>query len=112
MGRMFSIKDYSCPYLWANKFVSSSGGRNRFMAKKNFETALAKLEQITEELENGELSLEKSLEKFNEGMALVQFCNGKLDEAKSQVDLLLKKDHSLAATPFVEEDRGDQDLSQ
>lgn len=82
------------------------------MAKKTFETALARLEQITSELENGELNLEKSLEKFNEGMVLVQFCNTRLDEAKSQVELLLKKDGTLVATPFIEEDGGDQNLSQ
>jgi exodeoxyribonuclease VII small subunit len=89
-----------------------AGGWNRVMAKKTFETALARLEQITSELENGELNLEKSLEKFNEGMVLVQFCNTKLDEAKSQVELLLKKDGTLVATPFIEEDGGDQNLSQ
>ena len=77
------------------------------MAKKTFETALTRLEQITAELENGELSLEKSLEKFNEGMALVQFCNTRLDEAKSQVELLLHKDGALVATPFIEDDGGD-----
>lgn len=82
------------------------------MAKKNFETALAKLEQLTEELENGELSLEKSLEKFNEGMALVQFCSGKLDEAKSQVELLLQKNGTLESVPFTEEEGGDQNVSQ
>ncbi len=82
------------------------------MAKKTFETALSKLEQITEELENGELSLEKSLEKFNEGMALVQFCSGKLDEAKTQVELLLKKNGTLETVPFPEENGGDQNVSQ
>jgi exodeoxyribonuclease VII small subunit len=82
------------------------------MAKKTFETALARLEQITEELEAGDLSLEKSLEKFNEGMTLVQFCSGKLEEAKSQVELLLKKDGELVSVPFAEEDGGHQDLSQ
>ncbi|MBM9612780.1 exodeoxyribonuclease VII small subunit [Desulfobulbus rhabdoformis] len=82
------------------------------MAKKTFETALTKLEQITEELENGDLSLEKSLEKFNEGMSLVQFCNGKLDEAKTQVELLLKKNGTLEAVPFTEETSGDQNVSQ
>lgn len=82
------------------------------MAKKTFETALSKLEQITEELENGDLSLEKSLEKFNEGMALVQFCSGKLDEAKTQVELLLKKNGTLEAVPFPEENGGDQNVSQ
>ncbi len=80
--------------------------------KKTFENALSRLEQITDELEAGELGLEKSLEKFNEGMALVQFCNAKLDEAKSQVELLLKKDGALLSVPFDEEGRGDQNLSE
>jgi exodeoxyribonuclease VII small subunit len=96
----------------ANKIVLSSGGRGRFMAKKTFENALARLEQITDELESGDLGLEKSLEKFNEGMTLVQFCNGKLEEAKSQVELLLKKDGELVSVPFAEEDGGDHNLSE
>lgn len=82
------------------------------MAKKTFEQALARLEKIADELEGGDLSLEQSLEKFNEGMALVQFCNGKLDEAKSQVELLLKKDGGLASVPFTEDDGGDRNLSE
>ena len=82
------------------------------MAKKTFENALARLEQITEELESGDLSLEKSLEKFNEGMSLVHFCSGKLDEAKSQVELLLKKDCALVSVPFAEEEGGDSNLSE
>ena len=82
------------------------------MAKKTFEQALARLEQITEELESGELSLEKSLEKFNEGMTLVHFCNGRLDEAKSQVELLLNKDGHLVGVPFAEEDGGNSNLSR
>jgi exodeoxyribonuclease VII small subunit len=96
----------------ANKIVLSSGGRGRFMAKKTFENALARLEQITDELESGDLGLEKSLEKFNEGMTLVQFCNGKLEEAKSQVELLLKKDGELVSVPFAEENGGDHNLSE
>jgi exodeoxyribonuclease VII small subunit len=96
----------------ANKIVLNSGGRGRFMAKKTFENALARLEQITDELESGDLGLEKSLEKFNEGMTLVQFCNSKLDEAKSQVELLLKKDGELVSVPFAEEDGGDHNLSE
>ncbi len=73
------------------------------MAKKTFESALSRLETITDELEAGELSLEKSLKKFDEGIALVEFCNQKLEEAKSRVDLLLQKEDTLAAMPFNEE---------
>ena len=109
---MFSMHVYLRANDPAIHFAPSTGGWNRAMAKKTFETALTRLEQITAELENGELNLEKSLEKFNEGMALVQFCNTRLDEAKSQVELLLNKDGALVATPFIEDDGGDQNLSQ
>ncbi|MFZ5797257.1 MAG: exodeoxyribonuclease VII small subunit [Desulfobulbaceae bacterium] len=81
------------------------------MAKKTFETALARLEQITTELEEGEQGLETSLKKFNEGIELVRFCNQRLAEARQQVDLLLKEGDSLRAIPFAEDEDGDQDLS-
>ncbi len=72
------------------------------MAKKTFENALSRLEAITDELEEGELSLEKSLKKFDEGITLVEFCNHKLEEAKNRVELLLKKDDRLQAESFEE----------
>ncbi|XOF34529.1 MAG: exodeoxyribonuclease VII small subunit [Candidatus Electrothrix sp. YB6] len=70
--------------------------------KKTFEHALTRLDQITTELEQGELGLDKSLKKFEEGVQLVQFCSEKLEEARSQVDLLLKKNDRLTAVPFSE----------
>lgn len=70
------------------------------MAKKTFEDALAKLETITQKLEDGDLSLENSLKKFDEGVKLAEFCNSKLDEAQKKVDILLKKDGALSAVPF------------
>ncbi len=82
------------------------------MAKRTFETALGKLEQITEELENGDLSLEKSLKKFDEGIGLVDFCNTTLTEAKAKVELLLEKQGGLTQQPFDELDHGDQEISQ
>ncbi len=71
------------------------------MSKKSFEEALESLEQITQELENGDLSLEKSLKKFDEGIKLAELCNQKLEEAQQKVDLLLKKDGKLVSVPFV-----------
>jgi exodeoxyribonuclease VII small subunit len=81
------------------------------MAKRTFENALTKLDRITAELEQGDLGLDNSLKKFDEGVQLVKFCNEKLEEARSQVDLLLKKNDKLVAVPFSEEamDSSDSD---
>ena len=70
------------------------------MKKKSFEDALAKLEQITKELEEGDLALEDSLKYFDEGVKLAEFCNSKLNDAQKKVEILLKKDDSLEAAPF------------
>lgn len=82
------------------------------MAKKTFETALARLEEITKDLENGELSLENSLKKFDEGIKLADFCNQKLTEAKAKVEILLNKDGELKTAPFKEADSGNKELSE
>ena len=83
------------------------------MAKKTFESALKRLEQITSELEEGEPSLDKSLKKFDEGIELVKFCNTKLEEARQRVDLLIKQNDTLASEDFdrTGHDDGHQDLS-
>ena len=49
------------------------------MKKKSFEEALAKLEQITKKLEEGDLPLEDSLKYFDEGVKLAELCNSKLN---------------------------------
>ena len=70
------------------------------MKKKSFEDALAKLEDITKELEEGELSLENSLKHFDEGVKLAEYCNSKLNSAQRKVEILLKKDDSLEPVTF------------
>jgi len=72
------------------------------MGKRNFEESLNRLEEITEELESGELTLEDSLKKFDEGVKLADFCQQKLREAQEKVDLLLKKNGRLQEVPFGE----------
>jgi len=74
------------------------------MAKKSFESALARLEELTGELERGGLSLEASLKKFEEGVALTRFCSGQLAEAKARVDILLEKDGKLQEEPFGDDE--------
>ena len=80
------------------------------MAKRTFENALSKLDQITEELEAGELGLDKSLKKFDEGVKLVEFCNDRLEEARSRVELLVKKNGRLETVPFEEDTSEDENL--
>ena len=70
------------------------------MAKRSFEESLEKLEEITEELESGNLSLEESLKRFDEGVKLADYCNQKLQEAQQKVNLLLKKNGRLQEVPF------------
>ncbi|MFN2366156.1 MAG: exodeoxyribonuclease VII small subunit [Desulfurivibrionaceae bacterium] len=81
------------------------------MAKKNFEESLAKLERITEELESGDLTLEESLKKFDEGVKLAEFCNHKLDEAQQKVNILLKKDDTFREKPVENESLPDKSES-
>ncbi|MBC8317404.1 MAG: exodeoxyribonuclease VII small subunit [Desulfobulbaceae bacterium] len=74
------------------------------MAKKTFEDSLARLEEISRELEEDELGLESSLKRFEEGIKLVQFCSKKLDESQKKIDILLEKDGVLTAEPFQSDD--------
>ena len=59
------------------------------MAKKTFEKALQQLEQIVADLEDGDIPLEKALQKFEEGMSLSKYCADCLDETEKKVSLLL-----------------------
>lgn len=82
------------------------------MAKKTFESALARLEEITRELEEGELTLESSLKKFDEGIKLAEYCNQKLTDAKAKVEILLQRDGKLTTESFEEVQGGHKDISE
>lgn len=64
----------------------------RMTAKKtiNLEKALADLEKLVEELESGDLPLEKAMQKFEEGIKLTRNCQAALKEAEQKVEILLK----------------------
>lgn len=76
------------------------------MAEKNFEEAMQRLEEITQGLEKGDLSLEDSIEIFEEGMKLAKFCTKKLEEAEQKVTKLIKEgEGKFSQHPFeVEEE--------
>ncbi len=65
-----------------------------------FEKGLERLEKIVQELEKGELPLERSLELFEEGMKLSGNCRRQLEEAENKVELLVKRAGKIVAEPF------------
>lgn len=67
---------------------------------------MAQLEKIVEELEAGNLPLEKALKRFEEGMNLSRTCFEKLDETEKKISLLLKQPNgAVKKTPFESEAR-------
>ena len=53
-----------------------------------FEAAMTRLEAVVRALEDGKTSLEESMKLYEEGVALVRVCSGKLDEAERRVKVL------------------------
>ncbi|MFC1480453.1 exodeoxyribonuclease VII small subunit [Candidatus Omnitrophota bacterium] len=75
------------------------------MKDLSFEKSLEKLETIVSELEAGELALDTSLKKYEEGIKLARACQKKLDKAKEKIEVLIKKeDGRFVKEPFEEED--------
>ncbi len=61
------------------------------MEQKSFEDLMSELEQIVEQLENGELSLEDSVALFEKGVGLTKQCAKILDDAQQKVTILVQK---------------------
>jgi exodeoxyribonuclease VII small subunit len=75
--------------------------RNRsFTDLLKFEESLQRLERIVADLEKGEVSLEKSLTLFEEGMQLSGQCRKELEQAEGKVEILLKQNGKLQAEAF------------
>jgi exodeoxyribonuclease VII small subunit len=73
-------------------------------AAPDFETALKRLEEIVKKLESGDLTLDASLELFEEGIQLSRLCHQKLGQAERRVEILLKNNEGeQQAVPFETE---------
>lgn len=70
-------------------------------AKPTFEKAMDRLDEIVRELETGELSLEKAMKKFEEGIALSRYCSERLDETERRIVRLMEgADGDIETRPF------------
>jgi exodeoxyribonuclease VII small subunit len=65
------------------------------MSEKNFESAMARLEEIAALLEEGSAPLEQSLKLFEESNELLAFCIARLDEAEKKIQLLSRTAEGL-----------------
>lgn len=71
--------------------------------EKSFESSLEELERIVQQLEGGDLPLDRSLELFEHGVRLSRECQKRLDEAERKIEILLKgSDGAYVPAPFEE----------
>ena len=70
----------------------------------NLEKALADLEEIVEELESGDLPLEKAMKKFEQGIKLTRGAQSALKDAEQKVEILLKSAGGEELEDFEPED--------
>jgi exodeoxyribonuclease VII small subunit len=74
------------------------------LATPGFEKALQELEKLVEKMEHGELSLEDSLQHFEQGIQLSRACQQALKEAEQKVEILMRKNNQDEVIPFHNED--------
>ncbi len=65
------------------------------MKEENFEEMMKKLEEISKELEVGNLSLDESVKKFEEGMEISKKCSEVLNQAEKRISILVEKDNNI-----------------
>jgi exodeoxyribonuclease VII small subunit len=72
--------------------------------KKSFEENIENLEKIVSELEKGDLNLDDSVSKFEEGIKISKECNKILEEAERKITILLNKDGEIKEENFTTEE--------
>ena len=79
------------------------------MSEIKFEKAMTRLENIVEELERGDLDIDKSLEIFEECIKMSRLCSKKLNEAEARIEKLSKgKKGDLITELFPMDDKNEE----
>ena len=74
------------------------------MAKSSFEDNMENLEKIVTELEKGDLNLDESIAKFEDGIKISKECNKILEEDEKKITILLEKDGKIQEEDFTSEE--------
>ena len=80
------------------------------MGEVKFEKAILRLEKIVDDLETGELDIDKSLEIFEEGIKMSRVCSKKLSEAEAKIEKLTRDEKGNLVTELfpVEDERNEK----
>ena len=70
---------------------------------QSFEQAMNRLEEISQSLESGDIPLEESIILYEEGIKLVEFCQGKLTEAEKKLQKLTRTEEGKFETTLLDE---------
>ncbi len=83
------------------------------MAQRSFEKDLERLEQVVKELEEGDLTLDDSLKRFEEGVRLARACEKALAQAEKRIEVLSRDNEGdLVAEPLdADSEDGEEDIS-
>lgn len=66
------------------------------MKEKTFEASIKELEKIVQDLESGELDLDKSIVKYTEAMKLIEVCEEKLNNATKTINKLVESSEKVS----------------
>ncbi|MBP6964619.1 MAG: exodeoxyribonuclease VII small subunit [Armatimonadetes bacterium] len=69
-------------------------------SEQTFEDALARLEEVAEQLDAGKLPLDERLALYEEGMKLVRECNRQLTEVQGKLEVLIKDGSEVSTEPL------------
>ncbi|MEX2415973.1 MAG: exodeoxyribonuclease VII small subunit [Paenibacillaceae bacterium] len=67
----------------------------------SFEEAMDMLEEIVQQLESGDVPLEKAIELFQDGMKMAHLCSGKLEVVEKKIEILIEENGALVKKPFT-----------
>ncbi len=74
--------------------------KNKNINELSFETSLKKLEEIVEQLESGNIDLEKSVELYEKGIELKNICEDKLKKVELQIKKIKVKNNKITKEDF------------
>ena len=74
------------------------------MENSTFEEKIKNLEKIVSELEKGDLGLDDSIQKFEQGITCAKHCNKILEEAEKKITLLVKTEDEISEENFITDD--------